>query len=282
MFDLFSLFLAPFAACVIITGIHCYMGIHIVQRGVIFVDLALAQMAVLGTTVGIVAGYETSSMGAYLFSLGFIIFGAVVFAVSRFEDGKVPQEAIIGVIYVVSSAVAVLLLDRTPHGLEEMKAMLVGSVLFVSWPMVGKTFLLYLLIAVFHILFRKRFWLITYDIKKAREEGLAVRFWDFLYYMSFGLLIISSVKIAGILLVFTYLVVPAVCAIVLLESFRMRLVFGWLIGLLGSVLGLLASARWDLPTGAAVVTTFGAILIAVLSIRLLRPLRGGRADDTAC
>ncbi|MCP3678479.1 MAG: metal ABC transporter permease, partial [Deltaproteobacteria bacterium] len=140
MFELFELLLAPFAACLIIAGLHCYMGIHIVQRGVIFVDLALAQVAVLGTTVGIMMGYEASSAGAYLFSLGFIIFGAVLFAISRFEDGRVPQEAIIGIVYVVSTAAAILLLDRTPHGLEEMKAMLVGSVLFVSWSMAGKTF----------------------------------------------------------------------------------------------------------------------------------------------
>ena len=268
MFELLELLLAPFAACLVIGALHCYMGFHIVQRGVIFVDLALAQVAVLGTTVGIMAGYEASGTGAYLFSLGFIIFGALLFSISRFEDGRVPQEAIIGTVYVVSTAAAILLLDRTPHGLEEMKAMLVGSVLFVSWPMVGKTFLLYLLIAVFHIVFRRRFRLITYDITKAREVGLSVRLWDFLYYITFGIMIVQSVRIAGVLLVFTYLVVPAVCAMILLTSFRMRLVLGWSIGVIGSFLGLIASARWDLPTGAAVVTTFGAILAATFLVRL--------------
>ena len=274
MFELLELLLAPFAACLIIAALHCYMGIHIVQRGVIFVDLALAQMAVLGTTVGIMAGYEGPDTGAYLFSLGFIVLGALLFTLSRLKDARVPQEAIIGIVYVVSTAAAILLLDRTPHGMEEMKAMLVGSVLFVSWSMVGKTFLLYLLIAVFHIIFRRRFWLITYDINKAREEGLSVRLWDFLYYISFGIMIVQSVRIAGVLLVFTYLVVPAVCAMILLTSFRMRLVFGWLIGLVGSFLGLIASASWDLPTGAAVVTTFGAILVATFLVRLKDLVKG--------
>jgi zinc/manganese transport system permease protein len=267
MNGLLEILLAPFFACLILTGIHCYLGIHIVSRGVIFVDLALAQVAALGSTVALLAGYELGSTETYLISLGFTFFGAAVFALGRMREESVPQEAIIGIVYAVSSAAAILVLDKAPHGEEAIKAMLVGSILFVTWPQIVKISVVYLAVGILHFLLRKKFLLISMNPKLARQNGLWIRFWDFIFYITFGFVVTSSVRIAGVLLVFSYLVVPAVCAMFFVRSVSYRLLIGWGLGFVASVLGLYASAKWDLPTGASVVTVFGVILITCAVIK---------------
>jgi zinc/manganese transport system permease protein len=255
-----ELLFLPFLACLILTGIHCYLGIHIVSRGVIFVDLALAQVAALGSTVALLAGYELTSMEAYVVSLGFTFVGAAVFALGRMRDKSVPQEAIIGIVYAVSSAGAILVLDKAPHGEEAIKAMLVGSILFTTWPQIIKIAVIYALMGLLHFLLRKKFLLISMNPEQAHRQGLHVRFWDFVFYVTFGVIVTSSVRIAGVLLVFSYLVVPAVCAMFFVRSVAHRLLTGWALGFIASVLGLYASAQWDLPTGASVVAVFGVVL----------------------
>jgi zinc/manganese transport system permease protein len=261
MNGLFELLLAPFVACLVLAGIHCYLGIHIVSRGVIFVDLALAQVAALGSTIALLSGYELHSTQAYLISLGFTFFGAAVFALGRVRDESVPHEAIIGIVYAVSSAAAILVLDKAPHGEEAIKDMLVGSILFVTWPQIVKISAIYLAVGALHFLFRKRFLLISMNPREARQSGIWIRFWDFIFYITFGFVVTSSVRVAGVLLVFSYLVVPAVCAMFFVKSVVYRLIIGWSLGFIASVFGLYASARWDLPTGASVVTVFGVILV---------------------
>jgi len=259
--EILTLMAAPFVVCLILTGIHCYLGLHIVTRGVIFVDLALAQIAAFGATLALLFGYELSSIQAYTFSLLFTFVGAGIFALGRFREKVVPQEAIIGIVYAVFSAAAILVLDRAPHGHEAMKAMLVGSILYVNWPEVIKIFLIYSAVGVFHFVFRRKFLLISQDVDEARRQGVSVAVWDFLFYITFGFVVTSSVKVAGVLLVFSYLVVPAACAMLLTKGILRRLIFGWIIGFLASVSGLFFSAKWDLPTGASVVTCFGLALI---------------------
>jgi len=259
--QMLMLMAAPFAVCLILTGIHCYLGLHIVTRGVIFVDLALAQIAAFGATLALLFGYELSSIQAYIFSLLFTFVGAGIFALGRFREKVVPQEAIIGIVYAVFSAAAILVLDRAPHGHEAMKAMLVGSILYVNWPEVMKILLIYSAVGVFHFIFRKKFLLISQDADKARRQGLSVALWDFIFYITFGFVVTSSVKVAGVLLVFSYLVVPAACAMLLTKGVLKRLVLGWIIGFLASIFGLFFSAKWDFPTGASVVTCFGLALI---------------------
>jgi zinc/manganese transport system permease protein len=269
MNGLLELLLAPFVACLILTGIHCYLGIHIVSRGVIFVDLALAQVAAFGSTVALLAGYELNSVETYLISLGFTFFGAAVFALGRMREESVPQEAIIGIVYAVSSAAAILVLDKAPHGEEAIKAMLVGSILFVTWPQIVKISAIYLAVGVLHFLLRKKFLLISMNPKLARQSGLWIRFWDFIFYITFGFIVTSSVRIAGVLLVFSYLVVPAVCAMFFVRNVTHRLLIGWGLGFVASVIGLYASAEWDLPTGASVVTVFGIILVVSAAVKYI-------------
>lgn len=280
MNGLLELLLAPFVVCLVLTGIHCYLGIHIVSRGVIFVDLALAQVAALGGTVALLAGYELSSGHAYLMSLGFTFIGAALFALGRLRDESVPQEAIIGIVYAVSSAAAILVLDKAPHGEEAITAMLVGDILFVTWPQIIKMFVIYLAVGILHFLLRKKFLLISMDINRARRQGLWIRFWDFIFYVIFGIVVTSSVRIAGVLLVFTYLIVPAVCAMLFFKKVSYRLTIGWILGFVGSVFGLYASAKWDLPTGASVVTVFGVILVICAAIKPIFKVAGKSRTDS--
>lgn len=260
----------PFVACLILTGIHCYLGIHVVMREVIFVDLALAQIAALGAAFGTLVGFEPHSQGAYVFALGFTIAGAAVFSIGRFRDRRVPQEAIIGIVYAVSSACAILLLSKIAVGKEEIEHMLVGRLLFVQWTEVIKTGLIYSLVAVVHVVFRRKFFAISESVEKAQKAGIRVRLWDFLFYVTFGLVVTSSVQMAGVLLVFSFLVVPAVCAMMFFKNVGTRLVAGWAFGVLTSIGGLIASAAWDLPTGASVVGVFGVLFVACTVVYAIR------------
>ncbi len=252
---------APFAACLVLTGIHCYLGIHVVMRGVIFVDLALAQIAALGAAVGILIGCEPHTTANYAVSLLFTFMGAGLFAVARFRDRRIPQEAIIGITYAVTAAVAILILSKTAIDREEIENMLVGRLLFVNWGEVGKTAIVYAGVGALHYVLRDKFFAISASHEDAHAGGLAVRIWDFVFYMSFGLVVTSSVEMAGVLLVFSFLVVPAVCAMMFFRRVGTRLLAGWGFAFAASVAGLWASAQWDLPTGASVVAAFGMLVL---------------------
>jgi zinc/manganese transport system permease protein len=277
---------APFVACLVLTAIHVYLGLHVLARGVIFVDLALAQVAALGVTVAFLAGHQIQSDAAYWYALVFTLGGAALFAVSRTRRLPVPQEAIIGIVYAVSAAAAVLVVDRAPQGGEHIKQILIGSILTVTPAEVGTLALLYAPIGLLHWLIRRPLLDISFDPDGAGAQR-AVRAWDFVFYASFGVVVTSSVRLAGVLLVFAYLVAPAAAAAALARSARGRLLVGWAFGFLVSLGGLAASWRWDLPTGATVVVAFGALLAVVGLIlagragaratreRGIRALRGG-------
>jgi zinc/manganese transport system permease protein len=259
--------LAPFVASLILTGIHAYLGVHVVERGVIFVDLSLAQIAALGTTIAVLYGIEPHSVAAYVVSLVFTFIGAAVFSTIRGQKARIPQEAIIGICYAVASAAAILAMSKSISETEHLKEMLVGNILTVSWFEVGKTAALYGAIGLFHYIFRKKFLAISMNHDKAEIEGISVRFWDFLFYASFGFVVTSSVAIAGVLLVFCYLIVPSVGAMLYAERIGPRLAIGWTMGTLVSALGVYLSLKIDLPTGATIVCTFALVLIAMAALR---------------
>ena len=265
---------APFLACLVLTGIHVYLGLHVLARGVIFVDLALAQVAALGITVAFLAGHPIQSQAAYWYALAFTVGGAALFAVSRVHRAPIPQEAIIGIVYAVSAAAAVLVVDRAPQGGEHIKQLLVGSILTVTPQEIGRLAALYGLIGALHLAIRRPLLEISFQPDAAEAKGRRVRGWDFCFYVTFGIVVTSSVRIAGVLLVFSYLIVPAAVGALLSASVTGRLLIGWALGLLVSVLGLSASFAWDLPTGATVVTTFGALMLAVALALGARALAG--------
>ena len=266
--SIFQLLLPAFVASLILTGIHAYLGVHVVERGVIFVDLSLAQIAALGTTVAYLAGNDLHSSTAYLYSLGFTFLGAAIFALSRVHrQTRIPQEAVIGIVYAVSAAVAILIMSKATQETEHLKEMLVGNILSVTWPELAKTAVLYAAVGLFHYIFRQRFLLISMDEREAERRGLNVRFWDFLFYMSFGFVVTSSVAIAGVLLVFCFLIVPSVTAMLFAERLGPRLAIGWTMGALVSAGGVALSFLMDLPTGAAIVATFGLTLLILAGVR---------------
>ncbi len=252
----------PLVACLLLPGILVYYGLHIVERGIIFVDLALAQVAALGTCLCLMLGHEIHDIHTYLWSVGFTLLGALVFTLTRAHGhARVPQEALIGIVYVVAAAGSMLLLSRTAEGNEELKRTLIGDVLTVKGEQIGKTFALYVVIGAVHWLFRRQFLAISFDLARAKADGLSIRWWDFLFYSLFGLIVTSFLQIGGVLLVFSYLIVPAVCANFLATSLRARLILGWTTATLASFAGLYGSYKLDLPTGAAIVCALGAVLL---------------------
>jgi zinc/manganese transport system permease protein len=255
--------LVPFLACLVLSINHVYLGIHVIARKVIFVDLALAQIAALGATYALTLGYDPlgDSLAVLLFSLVFTFAGAAVFATARMRKEKVPQEAFIGIIYATASAGAVLILSKSATGGEELKHMLVGDLLLVSAPAVVNMAMLYSAIGLFHVIFRRQFLMISFHPEAAEAEGLNIRFWDTLFYMSFGLVIVKSVAIVGVLPVFSYLVVPAVIAQMWCARVRDKLLAGWLAAILASTLGIVWSFYADYPTGPAVVLMLTAFLV---------------------
>src|SRR3954452_17456651 len=267
--EILPFLLWPFIASLILTGIHAYLGVHVVERGVIFVDLALAQIAALGATIAILVGMDPHGQGAYWLSLGFTFVGAAIFAFARTRRGHIPQEAFIGIAYAVASATAILAMSKATGETEHLKDMLVGNILAVSKHDVFKTAILYGVVGIFHYNFRRRFLLISTDPERAEAEGMSIRFWDFLFYASFGFVVTSSVAIAGVLLVFCYLIVPSVGAMLFADKIGTRLAIGWTMGTLVSALGVYFSVLLDLPTGAAIVCTFGGVLIVMFLIHLI-------------
>ena len=258
----------PFVASLILTGIHAYLGVHVVERGVIFVDLALAQIAALGATIAILIGLSPHGPGAYWLGLAFTFVGAAIFAFARTRRGHIPQEAFIGIAYAVASATAILAMSKATGETEHLKDMLVGNILAVDKHEVAKTALLYGAIGLFHYIFRRKFLLISTDPAQAEASGVNIRFWDFLFYASFGFVVTSSVAIAGVLLVFCYLIVPSVGAMLFADRVGRRLAIGWTMGTLVSALGVYFSVLLDFPTGATIVCTFGAVLIVMFFIHL--------------
>ena len=261
-------FLAPaIAASLIIAGIHAYLGLHVVERGVIFVDLSLAQIASLGAAIAVWQGYDAHDPQIYWMSLGFTLIGALIFAMVKGHEARIPQEAIIGISYAVASAAVILTMSKATGEAEHLKDMLVGNILSVQWPEVWQTAAIYAVIGLFHFVFRKRFLEISVDAAAAAGRGVSVRWWDFLFYASFGLVVTRSVAIAGVLLVFCYLIVPSVGGMLFSARIGPRLAIGWVMGTVVSMLGMYVSVQFDLPTGAAIVCTFGAALVVMAAAR---------------
>jgi zinc/manganese transport system permease protein len=266
--EILQFLLLPFLASLILTGIHAYLGVHVVERGVIFVDLALAQIAALGATIAILAGFDAHGNAAYWVSLAFTFLGALVFSFVRSKRRRIPLEAFIGISYAIASAAAILAMSKATGETEHLKDMLVGNILAVSREEVIRTAALYAAIGLFHFIFRRKFLLISTNPEEAERQGLNIKLWDFLFYASFGFVVTSSVAIAGVLLVFCYLIVPSVGAMIFADRIGTRLAIGWTMGTLVSALGCWLSVWADLPTGATIVCTFGAILFLMFMVHL--------------
>lgn len=268
--------LLPLAAALILVATHTYLGLHVISRNVFFVDLALAQVAALGSTVAFLYGFDSGDSVTYYVSLLFAVGGAWFFSVARLPDNRVPEEAIIGLTFAVASAGAILLSAENPHGAEHLRDMMAGSILVVSGREVTHAAVLYGLIGVFHWVFRRQLLSVSTDREAASRQGLRVPWWDFAFYLSFAVVITSSVRIAGVLLVFILLIAPAVCGAMLARGIRARLLVGWAAGILATSLGLAVSSHQDWPPAPAISCVFALILLAAAVVdRVKRAERRG-------
>ena len=261
----------PLAGCLILPPLLVYLGLHVVKREVIFVDLALAQVATLGTCVALLLGHHFNDQITFWISLGVTFLGAAVFSWSRaVRRRNVPQEAIIGITFVVAAAAVILMLSRIAGGKEELEHLLTGDILNVTKEDVGQRAVIFAALAVFYAAFHRRFALISSHPEQAEAQGMSVRLWDFLFYAAFAVIVVSFVRLAGVLLTFAYLIVPAVCGVMLAQRWLRQLAIGWGITALASLIGLWASYRLDLPTGAAIVVACGLLLIVTSIVSSLR------------
>jgi zinc/manganese transport system permease protein len=260
---------APMAICLVLVGIHVYFGLHIIRRGIIFVDIALAQFSALGAALGLAAGIALGTNYSKAIGVATAIAAAWLISLTHKRAGKVPQEAFIGIAYAVASAATILMLVGVPHGGEEIKALLVGSILWVSWVDVGQSAVLYSLIGLFHYYCRRQFFAVTNDPRAAKAAGIKVGTWDFLFYASLGAAVTQSVQVAGVLLVFTLLVVPGAMALLAQPnaSPARLLATGWVIGVVIASGGAALSYALDLPTGATIVCAFGVCLVVQMAFR---------------
>lgn len=266
--EFLSFMAAPIVMGLVLVGIHGYLGLHVVRRGVIFVDIAVAQASALGAAVALATGVELGTPLSKTVGLAAALLAAWVISMTRTRRESIPQEAFIGVTFAVASAGTILVLVGVPHGGDEIRHLLVGSILWVRWIDVLETGALYAVIGIFHWIFRVPFNLVSEDPAEARRRGYRVRWWDFLFYASLGVVVTSSVQVAGVLLVFTLLVVPAIMAIQFTSSHFRRLLVGWVLGALFATVGMVLSYVLDLPPGATIVCTFGIALAILTPIRL--------------
>jgi zinc/manganese transport system permease protein len=271
--DIIELMLPPFAACMVLVALFSYLGVHVIAREVIFVDLALAQMAALGSTMAVLFHVEPRSAMGYGFALAFTTLGALIFALThvRRERRRAPQEAFIGIVFVVASAAGLLVAAQSAAGHEIIEEVLVGSILWVTWPVVLKLLAVFAGVGIFHWFLRKRFLTISLREEEAESLGWRIRWWDFLFYASFGVAVTAAVPIAGVLLVFTFLVVPAVIAFLFTRRTGLLLAISWVAGAVASAVGLASSFQWDLPTGPLIVCVFGLTLLAATAVAVRFP-----------
>ena len=261
---------APFVACMVLVAIHSYLGLHVIAREVIFVDLSLAQMAGLGSVVALLYGVAPDSRTAFISSLVFTCIGAALFALTRTRGkGRVPHEAIIGIVYVAASAAAILVADKAPRGAEALHDVLEGSIIWITWPTIVKKGAAYVALGLLHFVLRKQFLKISFHPEEAEREGWRIRAWDFLFYVSFGVAVTMSVPVAGVLLVFTMLVVPAVVAFLFSRDIRKMIWISWGTGALASLLGLYISYVGNFPTGPLIVVMYALVLLGAGVLRKL-------------
>ena len=256
MTDLLELLAVPFFACIVLVAIHCQFGLHVLKKNVVFVDLALAQCAALGATVAFMQGHLPQSLGAYSWSLGFALSAALLLSLVRFAPEKIPAEALVGVLYIVSAAAAILLIERAPQGAEHLKQILTGSVLTVDIADLYGVIALYIVIGVLLAIATIKQWL-----KVGGTKGWVA---DLCFYSAFGLVVTSSVAIAGVLLVFSFLIIPALIGLLLARDTLNQWLYGVMVGCLAALIGLLASYWLDTSTGATIVCAFGLLLALFL------------------
>ena len=272
MIELFALDFVRNALLVsIIMGLLlAYLGVHVVGRGIVFVDLALGQISMLG--VAFAAYIEQDQT---VISIFFTLIGAFLMSFIKVKDKRLKLEAIIGIIYAVSSAVTVLLISKAAHGDADIQEVLFGSLFTVTNNQILGMAVVFGLLGVVHFIFRKQFFAITEKFKNKDVDDIGVfNLWNFLFYISIGLAIVLAVRAGGVIPVFTYLVVPPVSAILMTRGATSLVLIALLLSVVGSVLGIYFSVQFDFPAGSSIVAMLGVIFVVASLVRLVRGRMG--------
>ncbi|MGD8427152.1 MAG: metal ABC transporter permease [Balneolaceae bacterium] len=261
MFEMFNLnFMVQAFIAAVITGLLLsYFGVHVVGRGIVFVDLALGQISSLGVAIAAYMG-----TGSTWIPIVATVVGALLLSLIKIKDKRLKQEAIIGIIYAFASAVTVLLISKSPHGDSDIQEVLFGNILAVSWSQISTLAIVFGVLALVHIFFRKHFFKLTEIFEENRGDEIGLfNIWNFLFYISIGLAIVFAVEIGGVIPVFSFLIIPSVCGIMIARSTVMVIISALTISLLGSFLGLNLSYHYDFPAGSSIVAVLGILFVLV-------------------
>ena len=269
MLETIKFMLPPFIAAFIIVGMHAYLGIHVIKRGIIFVDLAFAQIAALGAIVCLLFNLSAKSGYNYYFSFGFILIGSLIFSFVKSGNKQIPKEAIIGIVYGLSLAIAMVIADKISGGGEHIREILTGNILWVNWSIILKILITYIVIAVIHFFARKKFTAITNDYASKNSLNRSASLWDFLFFITFGIVITLSVPIAGVLLVFSFLIIPATISVIFAKSWKGQIAIGWIVGVLSILLGFWYSYVYNAPSCPAVICILGIFLILIYIFKFI-------------
>lgn len=255
-----EIFIAPMAACLLLIGIHCYLGIHVMERGIVFVDLSLAQIAALGFAISEALGFEAHGFSGYGVAFLFCCLASVVFAATKKHQGIIPQEAIIGTMYAFSAAAIMILAEKSPQGIEHLRDSMVGQILWITWSDVYRLGIVYGFVGLVHWILRKQMIEASFGADLNLKRSFV---WDFSFYVLFSIVITSSVRVSGVLLVFSFLMVPSIISKFISDQITTRLVWGWIIGAVLCGLGMLTSFKWDMAAGPITVAYFAASAIII-------------------
>jgi zinc/manganese transport system permease protein len=259
---------APLAAIIILAAILSYFGNHILTRGIIFIDIAVAQIAALGTMIGLLLGFAEESLNVRMISYIFTIIIISVFALTKFKKQIISQEAIIGIIYCLALGIAMLLAEKIPGGSNFISKTITGNLLWVTWKSVFSCLLIIIIIAVIHLVFNKQFTRIS-ETKNGLPYSLwKTRSYELLFYITFSIVIVKAVPIGGIFFVFTLLIAPAATATLFTDNWKKRMIWSWVIGIAGSVAGMYISYTLNISNAPAIVSLLGLIVFIAAFIKL--------------
>ena len=268
MFENLLFLAAPLTASILLAGILGYFGNHILSRGIIFIDIAIAQIAALGTMIGLLLGFAEDSFSVQFISYGFTLLILSLFALTKFRKQIIPQEAIIGIIYCLGLGLAMLLAERIPGGSNFITKTITGNILWVTWKNVISCLILFSVIAIIHFFLQKHFVHIS-DSKENLSYGPAkTRVYELFFYITFGIVIVKAVPVGGIFLVFTLLIAPTATASLFTKSWKLRFIWSWVIGIFGSFFGIYLSYYLNISNGPAIVCFLGSFAFLMAFVKL--------------
>ena len=259
---------APITVSILLAGMLSYFGNHILTRGIIFIDIALAQIAALGTMIGLLVGFADGSAAVQIISLIFTLAIISIFALTKFEKQIIPQEAIIGIIYGLGLGIAMLLAEKIPGGSNYITKTITGNILWVTWGDVISVAILFIIVAILHLFLRKQFIKISESKENLPFSIQKVRIYELIFYITFGIVVVKAVPIGGIFMIFVLLIAPTAMATLFTQKWLNRFIWSWIIGIIGSFIGIYISYQLNISNGPAIVCLLGISVFVLAFVKI--------------